>query len=94
VKVLIDAGRAGFDPGETRVLRRYERWRKAENLPALAAMDGLKRVFATAWPGFGTLRRIGISLVDRSGPLKATLIRRAMGLDGDLPALLAADPRR
>ena len=94
VQVLADAARAGFDPGEMRVLRRYERWRKAGNLQALAAMDGLKRVFALSLPGFGTLRRIGISLVDRSGPLKGALMRRAMGLDGDLPALLAADPRR
>lgn len=94
VQVFVDAVRAGFDPGEVRVLRRYERWRKAGNLQALAAMDGLERVFALSLPGFGMLRRVGVSLVDRSGPLKGVLMRRAMGLDGDLPALLAADPRR
>jgi 2-octaprenylphenol hydroxylase len=94
VEVLADATRAGLDPGEVRVLRRYERWRKTENLKAIAAMDGLKRIFALSPPGFPALRRIGISLVDRSDALKGSLMRRAMGLAGDLPALLAADPRR
>lgn len=93
-QVILDAIGAGMEPGEVRVLRRYERWRKAGNLPALAAMDGLKRVFAVPAPGFGALRRLGVSLADRSGPLKTALIRRAMGLDGDLPALLGASPRR
>jgi 2-octaprenylphenol hydroxylase len=94
VQVLVDGVQAGLAPGETRVLRRYERWRKAENLPALATMDGLKRVFALSLPGFGPLRRLGISLVDHGGPVKLALMRRAMGLSGDLPALLAADTRR
>ena len=80
--------------GGWRVLRRYERGRKAGNLPALAVLDGLKHVFAVSAPGAGALRRLGVSLVDRCGPLKAALIRRAMGLDGDLPALLAAPARR
>ena len=37
---------AGDDPGELRVLRRYERWRKAEALPAIALLDGIKRLFS------------------------------------------------
>jgi len=94
VQVILDAASAGMELGEARVLRRYERWRKAGNLPALAVMDGLKHVFAVSAPGAGALRRLGVSLVDRCGPLKAALIRRAMGLDGDPPALLAAPARR
>lgn len=88
VQVIVDGRRAGLEPGEARVLRRYERWRKAENLPALATMDALKRVFAVAWPGFPALRRAGISLVDRATPVKDALMRRALGIAGDLPALL------
>src|SRR5690606_3866866 len=37
---------AGEDPGDRRVLRRYERRRKPENLEMLAALDGLHRLFA------------------------------------------------
>ncbi len=88
VQVIVDGRRAGLEPGEARVLRRYERWRKAENLPALATMDALKRVFAASWPGFPALRRLGVSLVDRATPVKDALMRRALGITGDLPGLL------
>lgn len=76
---------AGRDPGDHALLRRYERWRKAENIIAMRAFDGINRLFSNDDPALGALRRAGFSLVDRLGPLKGVFIRRAMGLDGDLP---------
>ena len=75
----------GADPGDRAALRRYERWRKAENLPAMALMDGLKRLFSNDDPALSWLRRTGLGLVDRAAPLKRTLIQRAMGLAGEVP---------
>lgn len=76
---------AGRDPGDAALLRRYERWRKPENLLAMRAFDGINRLFSNDHPALGALRRTGFTLVDRIAPLKGVFIRRAMGLEGDLP---------
>lgn len=76
---------AGRDPGDPALLRRYERWRKPENVIAMRAFDGIHRLFSNDDPALGAIRRAGFTLVDRLAPLKGVFIRRAMGLDGDLP---------
>ena len=43
--VIEDALLAGEDIGDLKVLRRYERQRKGDNLAMLAAFDGLNRLF-------------------------------------------------
>lgn len=84
---VVAAGvKEGRDPGDHALLRRYERWRKGENLMAMAAFDGLNRLFSNDSAVLGALRRAGFSVVDRIGPVKTMFIRRAMGVDGDLPA--------
>lgn len=69
--------RAVDDP---RLLRSYERARKA----ALAAVggtgDGLQRLFAHNHAGVQTLRNWGMQRFERSGPLKDWVARRAMDL--------------
>lgn len=76
---------AGRDPGDPALLRRYERWRKPENVLAMRAFDGINRLFSNDNPALGTIRRAGFTMVDRLAPLKGVFIRRAMGLEGDLP---------
>lgn len=68
------------DPGERRGLRRYERARKADNLAMLAALDALQRVFSLRTEPLIGLRAGGVGLVQRIGPLKRRLVRRAMGV--------------
>jgi len=75
----------GTEPGDLAVLRRYERWRKAENLPAMILMDWLKRLFSNDDPSLSWFRSRGLGLVDRAAPVKRTLIERAMGLAGEVP---------
>lgn len=72
---------------ELPVLRRYERWRKSENVLALGVIDGLNRLFSNASPVLGWVRRTGLKLVDESTLAKRALIGRAMGLSGELPKL-------
>ncbi len=74
--------------GSFAVLRRYERWRKGDNLAMLAAMDGLNRLFGIRAAPVRWVRNLGLNLTDASGPLKNLIIRRAMGLEGDLPPLV------
>jgi 2-octaprenylphenol hydroxylase len=72
---------------ELRVLRRYERWRKSENLIALGLVDGLNRLFSTSDATLGWLRRAGLGAVDGSVLAKRFFMGRAMGTSGELPAI-------
>ena len=83
---------AGDDPGEPAVLRRYERWRKAEALPAMALLDGIKRLFQGGNETRSRLRRAGLGLVESSAPLKRLLMQRALGIAGEVPASVRRAP--
>ncbi|MEE9141551.1 MAG: UbiH/UbiF/VisC/COQ6 family ubiquinone biosynthesis hydroxylase [Gammaproteobacteria bacterium] len=87
IQCLEDALDTGEDPGDKRVLRRYERRRRAENQLMLSALDGLQGLFGNTDPTLRTLRIAGLSLVDRAIPLKNLFMQRAMGIRGDLPEL-------
>jgi 2-octaprenylphenol hydroxylase len=83
---------AGDDPGEPAALRRYERWRRAEALPAIALLDGLKRLFFGADPVRARLRRGALGFAQSAGPVKRLLMRRALGVAGEVPASVRRDP--
>lgn len=86
-QVLLDAMADKKDIGARAVLRRYERWRKGDNLAMLAVTDAFKRGFGSQrWP-LVPLRNAGMGLADRLGPVKQLIMRHAVGLDGDLPEL-------
>lgn len=91
-EVILDAITAGQEIGAFKVLRRYERWRKGDNLLMLGVMDGFKRLFSNPLPPVQLLRNLGLNLTDAAGPLKNLIARRAMGLAGDLPRLARALP--
>ena len=86
-EVIIEAERKAHDLGSMRVLRRYERWRKNDNLATMWAMEGFERLFSSSLPMAGMARSAGLNLANAVTPVKNILVRRAMGLCGDLPAL-------
>jgi 2-polyprenylphenol 6-hydroxylase len=88
--ILGQAGGAGYF-GEYRLLRRYERRRRSENLLAAAALDGLERLFSSADPVSTGLRGAGLSAVGKMPFVKRLLARRALGLTGDVPPFLKVD---
>jgi 2-octaprenylphenol hydroxylase len=88
IEVLGEGGAAGFF-GEQALLRRYERWRRSENLLTATALDGLERLFANGNPAVSTLRRLGLGAVDRTRFIKRQLAERAMGVGGDVPKFVA-----
>jgi 2-polyprenyl-6-methoxyphenol hydroxylase-like FAD-dependent oxidoreductase len=65
--------------GDTRLLRRYERSRKADVLVMGAATDGLQQLFAQQAEPWASLRNWGMTGFDRSGPVKDWVARQAMG---------------
>jgi 2-octaprenylphenol hydroxylase len=86
-ETVLDAARRGRDIGAPRVLRRYERVRKGDNLGMIATTGGFKYLFGNERPLLRALRGIGLSLTHRLGPLKRAIMRRAAGIEGELPAL-------
>ncbi len=86
-EVLLDARQAGRDIGGLKTLRRYERWRKGDNLLMMGVMDGFKHLFGTGWSPLRVTRNAGLTLTDHLQPVKNLIMRRAMGLEGDLPRL-------
>jgi 2-octaprenylphenol hydroxylase len=89
--VFIDALNRGEDPGDLRVLRRYERRRKGDNLKMVLALDALHRLFRISGSFIPPLRALGLSAINVTPLAKTALMRQALGLRDDLPT--AAKPR-
>ena len=66
--------------GDPRLLRRYERERKAAVLRTGWATDGLQQLFAQQTGALQSLRNWGMRRFDQSGPLKAWVAHQAAGL--------------
>ena len=84
---ILNVHEQGKDFSLARHLRPYERWRKTEALKLVAAMEGFKRLFAGKQSIKQLLRDAGMSSVNHMPGLKQQLIKQAMGLSGELPAL-------
>ena len=88
-QVLGEAG-AAQSYGDYRHLRRYERWRRSENVIAATALDGLERLFSNSGAFTTGLRTAGLSAVARMPFIKRAFAQRALGITGDLPEFLKA----
>jgi 2-octaprenylphenol hydroxylase len=87
-EVLGAAVAGGGDPFALRNLRRYERWRRSENALMLGLTDTINRVFAQKSVAVAGVRRLGMALVASQPFARRALVQRALGLAGDLPALV------
>lgn len=90
VEVLADGMRLGLEPGDAQLLARYERWRSLDSVSAMATTDALVRLFGIPGRIPSAVRRLGMGIVQRSGPLKRFFMDEARGMSGDLPQLLRA----
>lgn len=66
--------------GDEKLLRRYERARKADVMAMGLVTDGLQQLFAQPSPSLQALRNWGMKGFERSGPLKDWVAGQAMGL--------------
>ncbi len=73
------------DPGRLQVLRRYERRRRGDNACVMYLMDGFKQLFENQSQSVQWLRNFGLDMVDSIPIAKHEIMKRAMGLKGDLP---------
>jgi 2-octaprenyl-6-methoxyphenol hydroxylase len=90
-EVLVEGARLGLDLGDAQLLARYQRWRALDGFSVALATDGLTRLYGVPGRAASAVRRFGMALVDRLGPLKDTLNGAAQGNSGDLPKLLLGE---
>lgn len=86
-EVLVDAVRAGEDPGSSQVLARYADWRRRDHASVTVFTDGLARLFMLPVPGLGLARGAGMVALDLLPPAKRLLTRLTMGRAGRMPRL-------
>lgn len=86
-EVIQSACKKGQDIGTVKVLKRYEGWRKVENLTILGFTDLLDRMFSNDWLPIVTLRRLGLRLMNYLKPLKILALKLMTGLLGRAPRL-------
>jgi 2-octaprenylphenol hydroxylase len=91
-EVLLEAVAQKRDLGAHRLLRRYERARKADDLATVALTGGFRYLFSNRLPVVRELRNHGLDLANRLPPLKRLLMRRANGLVGEIPRLVRRSP--
>ncbi|MDH6059550.1 FAD-dependent hydroxylase [Chrysosporum bergii ANA360D] len=86
-QVLQTAHKAGEDIGNLKTLKRYERWRKQENLTILGFTDLLDRMFSNNFLPLVVIRRLGLWLMRRIPLLKLFALKLMIGLTGRTPEL-------
>jgi 2-octaprenyl-6-methoxyphenol hydroxylase len=91
-QVLVEGARIGMDLGDAQLLARYERWRSLDVMMVAAATDGLTRLYGIPGRTASAVRRFGMGVVERIGPLKGRFMAEARGESGDLPLLLRGLP--
>ncbi len=87
-QVLQQANSNGEDIGDIAVLKRYENWRKLENLVILGFTDILDRLFSTDWLPIVLIRRLGLLLMRHIQPLKLFSLKLMTGLKGKQPQVV------
>ncbi|QIL01573.1 ubiquinone biosynthesis protein UbiH [Sphingomonas sinipercae] len=91
-QVLVEGARLGLDLGDRQLLDRYQRWRSLDALSVAFATDSLTRIYSVPGRTASAIRRFGMGLVDRIGPVKNRLMNEARGTSGELPLLLRGLP--
>ena len=86
-QVIIEARLSSGVINSSKMLRRYERWRKAENMSMLVMVDQIQRLFGSDVSWLKQLRNSGMHWFNRLPVIKHNTIDYAMGLHGDLPII-------
>ena len=73
------------DPWNYSIFRKYERWRKAANIPVGLMMDGFDQGFRNPFDIIKKSIGFGFEIANRTQLFKRGMIRFACGLSGDLP---------
>ena len=86
-ELIIQTRREQRPLSSSRFLRRYERWRKGDNLMMMSSMDALNKTYSVTAQPWVNLRSAGMNMINNTAMVKAYFNRYAMGLRDDLPKL-------
>jgi 2-octaprenyl-6-methoxyphenol hydroxylase len=86
-QIIQTAHQAGEDIGKLQVLKRYESWRKRENLTILGFTDLLDRMFSNQFLPVVLVRRLSLWFLGRVPVLKIFMLKLMIGLKGRTPEL-------
>jgi 2-octaprenylphenol hydroxylase len=87
-ELIMEAKRDNRDIGSRKILRKYERWRKYENSRLMAVLEVIKLLFEQDNTAMNNLRSTGMNTINSTPFIKNPIMRHAMGLAGDMPALV------
>jgi 2-octaprenylphenol hydroxylase len=86
-QVISDAVHHRRDFASYATLRRYERWRKADNLTMFNGVDAIKQMFASDKKMIQSLRSQGLNVTNQWRWLKNSFMRHACGDRDGLPKI-------
>ena len=87
VEVIHDAVKKRIDFSHLSTLRRYERWRRADNLAMLSGVHFIKNIFASDKKSIQQLRSFGLTFTNKMPWMKNMFIRHAVGDRKGLPKM-------
>ena len=88
-EIIQTAYQKGEDIGDIQVLKRYESWRKRENVAILGFTDFLDRIFSNNYLPVVAARRFGLWIMRKVPPIKIFALQLMTGLRGRPPELAA-----
>ncbi|NJL64491.1 MAG: FAD-dependent hydroxylase [Methylacidiphilales bacterium] len=86
-QVIQEAHQAGKDIGDIKVLKKYEHWRKFENIIILGFTDILDRVFSNSFLPIVIVRRLGLLAMKYVPLVKVFSLKLMIGLLGKTPKI-------
>lgn len=90
-EILTEAARRGEDIGAPDVLDRYDQARRLHNTAMALGMDAINRLFSNDLPPVQLARRLGLTAVNKTAPLRRYFMRQAAGLSGSRPRLFRGE---
>lgn len=76
------------DYGNSELLNRYDRQRRSQVNAYLSGQEALRNCYRWSSPLASGLRRLGVTLLDKSKMVKPELLEHTLGLSGNLPRLM------
>lgn len=86
-QIISEAIQKQRDFASMATLRRYERWRCADNAAMAGGIDLLKNLFASDHAALQGTRALGLNLTNKLTVIKNMFMRHAIGNRSDLPTL-------
>ncbi len=86
-ELIAENARGDADPGQPKLLREYDAWRRADRGGVIAFTDGLVRLFSNPLSSVRRVRNLGLLAFDLLPPAKSALSRLSTGGGGRVPKL-------